>query len=73
MFDYARSTNLDSWNLNQLRIMKVGGNKSATEFYNRSGAAALLADSDVRKKYTGRVADLYKAELARRVHQDTLQ
>ena len=53
--------------------MKVGGNRNATEFYTRHGAAALLSDSDTKKKYTGRVADLYRAELSRRVEQDTLQ
>lgn len=73
LVDSTRSTNLDSWKLDQLRTMKTGGNRSATEFYTRNGASALLSDSDVKKKYTGRVADLYKAELARRVQQDAIQ
>lgn len=50
--------------------MKVGGNRSATEFYTRHGSSALLSDTDTKKKYTGRIADLYKEELSRRVQQD---
>ena len=50
--------------------MKVGGNASATEFFTKHGAAALLNDSDTKKKYSSRVAELYKEELARRVKED---
>ena len=66
-----RSTNLDSWQLNQLSTMKVGGNASATEFFTKHGGSALLNDSDSRKKYSSRIAELYKEELARRVKEDT--
>ncbi len=62
-----RSTNLDSWQLAQLRTMKAGGNASATDFFTRHGGASLL------KKYTSRVAELYKEELARRVKEDVAQ
>ncbi|RPD56694.1 ArfGap-domain-containing protein [Lentinus tigrinus ALCF2SS1-7] len=67
---FVRSTNLDSWQLNQLRTMKVGGNASATDFFNKHGGAALLNDSDTKKKYSSKVAELYKEELARRVKED---
>ncbi|KAG2124599.1 hypothetical protein DEU56DRAFT_744486 [Suillus clintonianus] len=67
---FVRSTNLDSWQLNQLRTMKVGGNSSATEFFTRHGAMTLLSDSDTKKKYSSRAAELYKEELARRVKED---
>lgn len=70
MCDLYSSTNLDSWQLNQLRTMKVGGNASATEFFTKHGGSALLSDSDTRKKYSSRVAELYKEELARRVKED---
>ncbi|KAI0051491.1 ArfGap-domain-containing protein [Auriscalpium vulgare] len=70
---FVRSTNLDSWQLNQLRTMKVGGNGSATEFFTRHGGSSLLSDSDVKKKYTGRVAELYKEELAKRVKEDAIR
>ena len=64
------STNLDSWQLNQLRTMKVGGNASATDFFTKHGGSALLSDSDTKKKYSSRVAELYKEELAKRVRED---
>ncbi|KZV61533.1 ArfGap-domain-containing protein [Peniophora sp. CONT] len=67
---FVRSTNLDSWQLNQLRTMKVGGNGSANDFFNKHGGASLLADSDTKKKYSSRVAELYKEELAKRVRED---
>ena len=65
------STNLDSWQLNQLRTMKVGGNASATEFFTKHGGSMLLSDSDTKKKYSSRIAELYKEELAKRVREDT--
>ncbi|KAL0960538.1 hypothetical protein HGRIS_005576 [Hohenbuehelia grisea] len=67
---FVRSTNLDTWQLVQLRNMKVGGNTSATEFFNKHGGSSLLNDSDTKKKYSSRVAELYKEELARRVKED---
>ncbi|KAF8648993.1 hypothetical protein AX16_006107 [Volvariella volvacea WC 439] len=67
---FVRSTNLDSWQLNQLRTMKVGGNASATEFFTKHGGSSLLSDADTKKKYSSRVAELYKEELARRVKED---
>lgn len=53
--------------------MKVGGNTSVTEFFTRHGGALMLSDSDVKKKYTSRLAELYKEELARRVKEDTVR
>jgi len=67
---FVRSTNLDSWQLNQLRTMKIGGNASGIEFFTKHGGASLLTDSDTKKKYSGRVAELYKEELSRRVKDD---
>ncbi|CAE6463800.1 unnamed protein product [Rhizoctonia solani] len=67
---FVRSTNLDSWQLAQLRTMKVGGNQSATDFYTRHGGSSLLSASDTKSKYQGRVADLYKEELQKRVKED---
>ncbi|CAE6407468.1 unnamed protein product [Rhizoctonia solani] len=67
---FVRSTNLDSWQLAQLRTMKVGGNQSATDFYTRHGGSSLLSASDTKTKYQGRVADLYKEELQKRVRED---
>ncbi|KAJ2927874.1 hypothetical protein H1R20_g9226, partial [Candolleomyces eurysporus] len=67
---FVRSTNLDSWQLVQLRRMKVGGNASATEFFNKHGGSSLLHDSDTKKKYSSRIGELYKEELERRVRED---
>ncbi|EIW81542.1 ArfGap-domain-containing protein [Coniophora puteana RWD-64-598 SS2] len=67
---FVRSTNLDSWQLNQLRTMKVGGNASATEFFSRHGGSSLLSDSDTKKKYSSKAAELYREELAKRVKED---
>jgi hypothetical protein len=70
---FPRSTNLDSWQLTQLRTMKVGGNGSATDFFTRHGGSSLLNDSNTKKKYSSRVAELYREELARRVKEDVAQ
>lgn len=67
---YNRSTNLDSWQLGQLRNMKIGGNASATEFFTKHGGTSLLNDADTKKKYSSRIAELYREELARRVKDD---
>lgn len=50
--------------------MKVGGNQSARDFFTRHGGASILNDSDTKKKYTHRVADMYKEELAKRLKED---
>jgi ADP-ribosylation factor GTPase-activating protein 2/3 len=50
--------------------MKVGGNGSATDFFTRHGGTSLLSESDVKKKYASRVANIYKEELAKRVKDD---
>ena len=65
-----RSTNLDTWTWDQLRIMKVGGNASATEFFNKNGGAAALNSKDAKVKYTSRAALAYKDELKRRAAND---
>ncbi|KDQ51587.1 hypothetical protein JAAARDRAFT_41056 [Jaapia argillacea MUCL 33604] len=70
---FVRSTNLDTWQLNQLRNMKVGGNASATEFFTKHGGSSLLNDSDTKRKYSSRVAELYKEELAKRVKEDVIK
>jgi len=53
--------------------MKVGGNTSATDFFTRHGGASLLSDTDIKKKYTSRAAELYKEELVRRVKEDAVK
>ncbi|WWC67157.1 uncharacterized protein I206_101064 [Kwoniella pini CBS 10737] len=69
---FVRSTNLDSWSLQQLRTLKVGGNQAIREFFTKHGGSNLLppANSDARGRYTSRQAGLYKEELARRIAED---
>ena len=64
---------MDSWQLDQLRRMKVGGNTSATDFFTKHGGATMLNDSDTKKKYSSRVAELYKEELNKRVKEDAVK
>ena len=68
---FVRSTNLDSWSWPQLRLMKVGGNGAASDFFAAHGGNALLVPSTEGKvKYTSAVAQQYKEELNRRAVQD---
>ncbi|THH07107.1 hypothetical protein EW145_g3609 [Phellinidium pouzarii] len=67
---FVRSTNLDTWRTDHLRGMKVGGNANATEFFSRYGGSALLNESDAKKKYTSKAAELYRLELNKRVEAD---
>jgi ADP-ribosylation factor GTPase-activating protein 2/3 len=66
------STNLDSWTWTQLRLMKVGGNGAATDFFARhSGGASLLAPgTEGATKYNSSAARAYREELARRAAAD---
>ncbi|KAK4628742.1 ADP-ribosylation factor GTPase-activating protein glo3 [Fulvia fulva] len=67
---FVRSTNLDQWQWDQLRRMKVGGNESATKYFQSHGGSAALASKDPKTKYTSNAANKYKDELARRVEID---
>lgn len=67
---FVRSTNLDQWQWDQLRRMKVGGNESATKYFQSHGGSAALASKDPKTKYTSNAAVKYKEELARRVTKD---
>ncbi len=58
------------WQWDQLRRMKVGGNESATKYFQRNGGSAALASKDPKTKYTSNAANKYKDELARRVEAD---
>nr|OQO32053.1 hypothetical protein B0A51_00591 [Rachicladosporium sp. CCFEE 5018] len=60
----------DKWQWDQLRRMKVGGNESATKYFQTHGGSAALASKDPKTKYTSTVAAKYKDELARRVEAD---
>ncbi|ODH50614.1 hypothetical protein GX48_03296 [Paracoccidioides brasiliensis] len=67
---FVRSTNLDQWQWEQLRVMKVGGNESATKYFQSHGGTAALASKDPKVKYTSTAAVKYKEELKRRAALD---
>ncbi|KAJ5907477.1 hypothetical protein N7495_000159 [Penicillium taxi] len=70
---FVRSTNLDQWQWEQLRVMKVGGNESATKYFQSHGGSAALASKDSKVKYTSNAAVKYKEELKRRAAADAQQ
>ncbi|KAK4157336.1 hypothetical protein C8A00DRAFT_29763 [Chaetomidium leptoderma] len=67
---FVRSTNLDQWQWDQLRVMKVGGNESATRFFQSNGGSAALNSKDPKTKYTSAAATKYKEELKKRAARD---
>jgi ADP-ribosylation factor GTPase-activating protein 2/3 len=50
--------------------MKVGGNESATKFFQSNGGTAALTSKDPTTKYTSSAATKYKDELKRRAARD---
>ena len=50
--------------------MKVGGNESATKYFQSHGGSAALASKDAKTKYTSNTATKYKEELKRRAEAD---
>ncbi|KAK9324825.1 hypothetical protein V1517DRAFT_316414 [Lipomyces orientalis] len=67
---FVRSSNLDTWSWDQLRLMKVGGNAKAREYFTRNGGSSALNSKDAKTKYTSRAATMYKDELKRRAAED---
>jgi outer membrane receptor for monomeric catechols len=61
------------WQWEQLRVMKVGGNESATKYFQSHGGSAALASKDPKTKYTSTAAVKYKDELKRRAAADAQQ
>ena len=50
--------------------MKVGGNESATKYFQSHGGAAALASKDAKVRYISPAAGKYKDELKRRAAVD---
>ena len=50
--------------------MKVGGNESATKYFQSHGGTAALASKDAKVRYTSNTAAKYKDELKRRAAAD---
>lgn len=53
--------------------MKVGGNESATKYFQTHGGTAALASKDAKTKYMSNAASKYKDELKRRAAADALE
>ena len=58
---YVKSTQLDRWNSDIIRLMQCGGNARANVFFREHG---ILQNQDVKKKYQSRAAELYRNKLA---------
>lgn len=69
--DRTRPLTFVVWQWDQLRLFKVGGNESATKFFQTNGGTAALASKDVKVKYTSNAANKYKEELKRRAVKDS--
>ncbi|EPS41677.1 hypothetical protein H072_4425 [Dactylellina haptotyla CBS 200.50] len=67
---FVRSTVLDQWTWDQLRLMKVGGNKAIQEFFIDNGGSAALSSKDAKVKYTSNAANKYKEEIKKRAAED---
>ncbi|KAL1200462.1 ADP-ribosylation factor GTPase-activating protein AGD10 [Cardamine amara subsp. amara] len=61
---FVRSTNLDSWSPEQLKMMVYGGNCRAQVFFKQHGWSQ---GGKTEAKYTSRAAELYKQNLAKEV------
>ena len=64
-------TAIKEWQWDQLRIMKVGGNESATKYFQSHGGSAALASKDPKVKYGSSAATKYKEELKKRAVDDS--
>lgn len=61
---FVRSTNLDSWSPEQLRMMSFGGNNRAQVFFKQHG---WTDGGKIEAKYTSRAAELYRQILSKEV------
>ncbi|XP_020218111.1 probable ADP-ribosylation factor GTPase-activating protein AGD8 isoform X2 [Cajanus cajan] len=67
---FVRSTNLDSWNQEQLRMMSFGGNNRARFFFKQHG---WTDGGKLEAKYTSRAAELYKQILSKEVSKSIIE
>ncbi|XP_020261256.1 probable ADP-ribosylation factor GTPase-activating protein AGD8 [Asparagus officinalis] len=61
---FVRSTNLDSWSPEQLKMMAFGGNNRAQVFFKQHG---WTDGGKIEAKYTSRAAELYRQILSKEV------
>ncbi|ORY83618.1 hypothetical protein BCR37DRAFT_331474, partial [Protomyces lactucae-debilis] len=60
---FVRSTVLDTWTWDQLRLMRVGGNAACADYFKKHGGSSLLSTKDAKIKYSSKQATQYKAEI----------
>ncbi|XP_047944164.1 probable ADP-ribosylation factor GTPase-activating protein AGD8 [Salvia hispanica] len=67
---FVRSTNMDSWTPEQLKMMLFGGNNRAQVFFKQHGWSD---GGKIEAKYTSRAAELYKQLLAKEVAKNNAE
>ncbi|KAF8032566.1 hypothetical protein BT93_D1467 [Corymbia citriodora subsp. variegata] len=67
---FVRSTNLDSWTPEQLKMMIFGGNNRAHVFFKQHG---WTDGGKIEAKYTSRAAELYRQLLSKEVAKSTAE
>ncbi|KAK3041586.1 hypothetical protein RJ639_000720 [Escallonia herrerae] len=67
---FVRSTNLDSWTPDQLKMMSFGGNNRAQAFFKQHG---WNEGGKIEAKYTSRAAELYKQLLSKEVAKSSIE
>ncbi|OVA02944.1 Arf GTPase activating protein [Macleaya cordata] len=67
---FVRSTNLDSWTPEQLKMMTFGGNNRAQVFFKQHG---WTDGGKIEAKYTSRAADLYRQILSKEVAKSSAE
>ncbi|CAK8561746.1 unnamed protein product [Lathyrus sativus] len=67
---FVRSTNLDSWTPEQLKIMSFGGNSRAQTFFKQHG---WTDGGKIEAKYTSRAAELYRQILSKEVAKSMVE
>ncbi|KAI7988310.1 putative ADP-ribosylation factor GTPase-activating protein AGD8 [Camellia lanceoleosa] len=67
---FVRSTNLDSWTPEQLKMMSFGGNNRAQAFFKQHG---WTGGGKIEAKYTSRAAELYRQILTKEVAKSSAE
>lgn len=67
---FVRSTTLDTWTTDQLKLMALGGNQRARQFFKQHGWDEIGADK-IEAKYTSRAAQLYRSTLEKEASKMT--
>ena len=64
---FVRSANMDQWTLEQMQMMRYGGNKAAKEYFRSRGISELSGDNGYERKYNSSAARQYNAKLKKLV------